>query len=106
MVDEIKEDFDMFDRKETMTEYDRHEQERRRLFFEAMKIPDDGRLSPVMTRDEFFAFHKKVVDAKSDSLHGKKYVEVYFEFAPYHDISYLYCFDDDTVYESRFYIGE
>ena len=37
---------------------------------------------------------------------GKTCVEVYFEFAPYHDISYSYCFDDDTVYESRYYIGE
>lgn len=98
-------DFD-FDEMDVTSQ--QQEQGRRRLFFEAMGIPDDGRLNPVMTRDEFLAFckGKKTENEKYGSLRGKKSVQVYFEFAPYHDVSYLYCFDDDTVYESRFYIGE
>lgn len=98
----------MFDFDEMAAAYQQQEQERRLLFFEAMGIPDDGRLSPVMTRDEFLAFckGKKTENEKYGSLCGKKSVQVYFEFAPYHDIDYSYCFDDDTVYESRFYIGE
>lgn len=98
----------MIDFEETAAAYQQQEQERRRLFFEAMGIPDDGRLSPVMTRDEFIAFCKvkKTENEKYGYPSGKTCVEVYFEFAPYHDISYSYCFDDDTVYESRFYIGE
>lgn len=86
--------------------YQKQEQERRRLFFEAMGIPDDGRLDPVMTRDEFIAFCKvkKTENEKYGYPNGKTCVDVYFEFAPYHDVSYSYCFDDDTVYESRFYI--
>ena len=88
--------------------YQKQEQERRRLFFEAMGIPDDGRLNPLMTRDEFLAFckGKKTENEKYDSMRGKKSVRVYFEFAPYHDIDDSYCFDDDTVYENRFYIGD
>ena len=88
--------------------YQKQKQERRRLFFEAMGIPDDGRLNPLMTRDEFLAFckGKKTENEKYDSMRGKKSVRVYFEFAPYHDIDYSYCFDDDTVYENRFYIGD
>lgn len=80
--------------------------ERRALFFEAMGIPDDGRLNPVMTRDEFLAFDKRIEDEKYGALHGKKCIQVYAECAPYHDVSYSYCFDDDIVYESGFYIGE
>ena len=80
--------------------------ERRALFFTALGIPDDGRFSPVMTRDEFLAFDKKIEVEKYGSLRGKKYIQVYAECAPYHDISYSYCFDDDTVYESSFYIGD
>ncbi len=98
----------MIDFEEMAAAYQQREQERRHLFFEAMGIPDDGRLNPMMTRDEFLAFckGKNTENEKYDSLRGKKYVQVYFELAPYHDISYSYCFDDDTVYESRFYIGD
>ena len=98
----------MNDFKEWEAAYEKQEQERRRLFFEAMGIPDDGRLNPLMTGDEFLAFckGKKTENEKYDSLRGKKSVRVYFEFAPYHDIDYSYCFDDDTVYENRFYIGD
>lgn len=98
----------MSDFEEMAAAYQQREQERRRLFFEAMGIPDDGRLNPLMTRDEFLAFckGKKTENEKYDSLRGKKSVHVYFEFAPYHDIDYSYCFDDDTVYENRFYIGD
>lgn len=98
----------MIDFDEMAAAYQQQEQERRRLFFEALGIPDDGRLNPLMTRDEFLAFckGKNTENAKCGSLSGRKCIQVYFEFAPYHDISYSYCFDDDTVYESRFYIGE
>lgn len=98
----------MIDFDEMAAAYQQQEQERRRLFFEAMGIPDDGRLNPLMTSDEFLAFckGKKTENEKYDSLLGKKSVRVYFEFAPYHDIDYSYCFDDDTVYENRFYIGD
>lgn len=108
MTDEITKALDMLDSDETMTEYQKREAERRRLFFKAMEIEDDGRLNPVMTRDEFIAFCKvkKTENEKYGYLSGKTCVEVYFEFAPYHDISYSYCFDDDIVYESGFYIGE
>ena len=99
----MKSDFD-----EYAEIYKQREQERRRLFFEAMDIPDDERLNPVMTRDEFLEFckGKKIENEKYDSMRGKKCIQVYFEFAPYHDVNYAYCFDDDTVYESRFYIGD
>ena len=98
----------MIDFEKMTAAYQQQEQERRRLFFEAMSIPDDGRLNPLMTRDEFLAFckGKKTENEKYDSLRGKKSVRVYFEFAPYHDIDYSYCFDDDTVYKNRFYIGD
>ena len=98
----------MIDFEEMAAAYQQQEQERRRLFFEALGIPDDGRLNPLMTRDEFFAFckGKKTENEKYDSLRGKKSVRVYFEFAAYQDIDYSYCFDDDTVYENRFYISD
>lgn len=86
--------------------YQKQEQERRRLFFEAMGIPDDERLNPVMSREEFLEFRKPRKDLGWDTLKGKKSVQVYFEFEPFHDVNYVYCFDDDTVYESRFYIGD
>ena len=97
-----------FNEDEMAAAYQQQEQERRRLFFEAMGIPDDGRLNPVMTRDEFLAFckGKNTENETYVALRGKKYVQVYFEFEPYHDVNYVYCFDDDTVYESRYYIGE
>lgn len=89
-------------------DYEKLQLDKRKKFFDALGIDDDGRLNPLMTRDEFIAFCKvkKTENEKYDSLRGKKFVQVYFEVAPYHDISYSYCFDDDTVYESRFYIGD
>ena len=42
----------MIDFDEMAAAYQQQEQERRRLFFEAMGIPDDGRLSPVMTMND------------------------------------------------------
>lgn len=89
-------------------DYEKLQLDKRKKFFDALGIDDDGRLNPLMTRDEFIAFCKvkKTENEKYDSLRGKKCVQVYFEFAPYHDISYSYCFDDDTVYENRFYIGD
>lgn len=91
--------------------YQQQEQERRRLFFEALGIEDDGRRNPCMTREEFVAFSKgrKWIDADKvpyKELKSKARVEVFFEFEPYHDVSYTYCKEDDTIYESRFYIGE
>lgn len=89
-------------------DYEKLQLDKRKKFFDALSIDDDGRLNPVMTRDEFVAFCKvkKTENEKYGYPSGKTCVEVYFEFAPYHDISYSYCFDDDTVYESRYYIGE
>lgn len=89
-------------------DYEKLQLDKRKKFFDALGIDDDGRLNPVMTRDEFVAFCKvkKTENEKYGYPSGKMCVEVYFEFAPYHDISYSYCFDDDTVYESRYYIGE
>ena len=89
-----------------MTSATKWADERRALFFAALGIPDDGRMNAIMTRDEFLAFDKRIEDEKYGSLRGKKCIKVYAEFAPYHDVSYSYCFDDDTVYESRFYIGD
>ena len=79
---------------------------RREMFFEALGIPDDGRSTPTMTKEEFRAFDKPVVDYSYSKLIGKRNVEIFSKFEPYHDVSFIYCFDDDTVYENRFYIGE
>lgn len=89
-------------------DYEKLQLDKRKKFFDALGIDDDGRLNPVMTRDEFIAFCKvkKTENEKYGYPSEKTCVEVYFEFAPYYDISYSYCFDDDTVYESRYYIGE
>ena len=106
MTDEITKAIDMLYSEETMTEYQKREAERRRLFFKAIGIEDDGRLCPVMTKEEFGSFDKPCKELKYNELKGKTTVEVYFKFEPYHDVSFVYCFEDDTVYESRFYIGE
>lgn len=108
MTDEIMKALDRLYEPETASEYDRQQRERRRLFFKAMGIADDGRLNPQMTRDEFLAFSKprKSADENWKYLKGKTLVEIFFEFAPYYDISYRYCFEDDAVYESRYYVGD
>lgn len=106
MTNEIKEALAKLDSEETLSEYQKREIERRRLLFKAMGIEDDGRLCPVMTAAEFRAFDKPRKEPKYSDLKGKTAVEVYFEFEPYHDVSYVYCFEDDVVYEKRFYIEE
>lgn len=108
MTDEIMKALDLLDEPETVSEYDKRQQERRRLFFKAMGIADDGRLNPQMTRDEFLAFDKLRKDENKNwqYLKDKTLVEIFFEFASYYDISYSYCFEDDVVYESRFYVGD
>lgn len=106
MTDEITKALDMLDSEEAMTEYQKHEAKRRCLFFKAMEIEDDGRLNPCMTEAEFRSFDKPCKESKYNELKGKTTVEVYFRFEPYHDVSYVYCFEDDTVYESRLYIGD
>lgn len=106
MNDEIRDALDLLYQEETMSEYQKREAKRRRLFFKAIEIEDDGRLNPCMTEAEFRAFDKPCKASKYNELKGKTTVEVYFKFEPYHDVSYVYCFEDDTVYESRLYIGE
>ena len=80
--------------------------EQRKLFFKALGIEDDGRLNPKMTRDEFLAFDKPCVDSCKADLKGKTLVEIYYTFAEFYDYGYDYCFEDDTVYERSFYVGD
>ena len=106
MTDEITKAIDMLYSEETISEYQKIEAKRRCLFFKAIGIEDDARLNPCLTEEEFLSFNKPCKESKYNELKGKTTVEVYFRFEPYHDVSYVYCFEDDTVYESRLYIGE
>lgn len=106
MSDEIKEALDLLYSEEPKETYEQREAEKRCLFFKAIGKEDDGRRNPIMTRDEFYAFNKPRKESKSVDLNGKKWVEIYFTFEAYCDVSYRYCFDDDTVYEARSYIGD
>ena len=92
--------------REMQKKYEERVREQRRLFFKALGIEDDGRLNPNMTEDEFLAFDKPCVDSHKADLKGKTLVGIYFTFAEFYDYGYYYCFEDDTVYESRFYVGD
>lgn len=61
----------------------------------------------MMTREEFLAFSngKRWADSSKEKAPGPV-KQVFFEFAPYEDISYCYCEANDTIYESRYYIGD
>ena len=92
---------------------EREKSERRALFFKALGIDDDGRRHPVMTEEEFREF-VKVKPCKDDDYlsngyvptRGKTTVVIFEKYAPFYDISFKYCFEDDTVYEYWFYIGD
>lgn len=97
---------DVLFKEETMTEYKKREDERRKLFFKAIGKPDDRRLCPTLFRDEFSRFcrERKVSDKQTPK--NATLVEVYFEQVAYYDYSYRYCFEDDMIYKSGFYVGD
>ena len=103
---EIMEALELLDKYETLAPHERRHKKLRLLFFEALGIEDDGRREPMMTSEEFFDFDKPLKDGKYELLKGKTTVPVFFRFEAYHDVTFVYCFEDDTVYENRFYIGE
>jgi hypothetical protein len=79
----------------------------RKLLFELLDKDDDGRLYDTMTFDEFLTFTKsRNCDTEHCIPYNSKTVTIRTECEPYHDVSYIYCFDNDTVYVSRYYIGE
>ena len=110
----LKEVMNFVHGEELMNELDKLEQERREMFFEALGIPDDGRLNPVMTRKEFREFtneaeggtHKVVSNWKEEDTKDKKMVSIYGDFGAYVNYDYAYCFDDGLVYESSLYVGD
>ncbi len=89
----------------------KREAEERKRFFAVLGIEDDGRRSAVMTREEFLAFSKGKVSKEENRLpqaflKGKTGVYIYFEFEPYHDVSYTYYPEENCIVESRFYVGD
>lgn len=92
--------------KERAEEMEKMNWKQRALFFKAIGRIEDGRRNPIMTEEEFLKFDKPCKEYKHSELKDKTTVEIYFKFEPYHDVTYVYCFEDDTVYENRFYIGE
>lgn len=97
---------DVLFEEEPITEYKKREAERRKLFFKAIGKPDDGRLCPTLFREEFNSFYKEHKVSDKRVPQNATLVEVYFEQAAYYDYSYQYCFEDDTIYESGFYVGD
>ena len=92
---------------EGASKHDIYKAEQRKLFFEALGIVDDGRRNIRMTDKEFYEFSKdKESKSGKDLPRGAKKVVVKTAFEPYHDVTYTYCFDDNTIYEDRFYIGD
>ena len=92
---------------EGASKHDIYKAEQRKLFFEALGIADDGRRNIRMTDKEFYEFSKgKKSKSKKDLPKDAKRVVVKTAFEPYHDVTYTYCFDDNTIYEYRFYIGD
>lgn len=100
MIEYTKEQIEMQEK------FAREQAEQRRLFFKALGIEDDGRLNPNMTEEEFKEFGKPVQDYFLADLKGKTVVGIYGKFEAYYDVAYDYCFEDDTVYERRFYVGD
>lgn len=92
---------------EGASKYDSYKAKQRKLFFEALGIADDGRRNIEMTDEEFYEFSKgKESKLGKDFPKDAKRVVVKAAFEPYHDVTYTYCFDDNTIYEYRFYIGD
>lgn len=105
-MDEFMKALDLLDEEETMTDYQKREAKRRLLFFKAIGKPDDGRRCPTLTRTEFYAFRKEHPETDKPVPKNVTTVEVFFDQVSYYDYSYKYCFDDDTIYESGFYVGD
>ena len=82
------------------------EAQRRKEFFEALGKKDDGRLSPVMTREEFYTFIEDRHVTDDDLPENARCVEVFYEFLAYETVVYLYCFDDAAVYVNTYYVGD
>ena len=78
----------------------------RAQFFNVVGLKDDGRKDLHLSRQEFrtFAAGKEFLEAPLPR--GAKTIEVFFEFEPNYDVNYVYCFDDERIYESRLYIGD
>lgn len=105
-MEEIIEALNLLDKEETWTDYQKREAKRRLLFFKAIRKPDDGRLSPTLFRGEFERFYKEHKVSDKRCPENATLVEVYFDQAAYYDCSYKYCFEDDTIYKSEFYVGD
>ena len=94
---------------EDIKTYEEAERERRNEFFKVLGVDDDGRVSAIMTEEEWrmFSYGKPFnrINYAKDTA-GKHFVRVYFAFEPYHDVTYSYCVDDGCIYENRMYIGE
>lgn len=78
----------------------------RKLLFELLDKEDDGRFYDTMSKEEFTAFMRDRECSNSSIPENRRTVTIRTECEPYHDVSYIYCFDNDTVYVSRYYIGE
>lgn len=106
MTNEINEAMDMLYSDRGMTEYEKMRAEQRRLLFVALGIEDDGRRGSYMTDEEFYGFIKRVPVVDGDPGKGKTTVQIMFKQCAYTDESYTYCFDDDVVYYSEYYVGD
>ena len=103
---DIKRMLEIIDSEQFLSEYGKSEKKRRILFFMALGIEDDGRRCPVMSEEEFRSFGKTCKDSHEGNLKGKTCVEIFYKFESYFNVAYDYCFEDDTVYERRSYVGD
>nr|DAD78958.1 MAG TPA: hypothetical protein [Siphoviridae sp. ctv4j104] len=78
----------------------------RKLLFELLDKEDDGRFYDTMSKKEFTAFMRDRECSNRSIPENSRTVTIRTECEPYHDVSYIYCFDNDIVYVSRYYIGE
>ena len=102
----IEEILDYIDTEEFASDYEKREKKQRLMLFKVLGIEDDGRRCSRMTEEEFRSFNKPCKDSHEGDLEGKTCVEIYFNFEAFYDVAYDYCFEDDTVYERRLYIGD
>lgn len=59
-----------------------------------------------MTRDEFNRFRKYHEVADDNEKVPEDAEEVYYEFAAYEDVSYMYSPSTGKIYERRYYVGD
>lgn len=97
---------DVLFEEEPITEYKKREAERRKLFFKAIGKPDDGRLYPILFRKEFICFRKEHNVSDKCIPQNAILVDVYFDQVAYYDCRYQYCFEDNTIYISKFYVED